>query len=116
MPRATLKTGIVDSVLAPGDIPAALLKRAARLSPVGGEALVLSTDALEPQGALEQIFELLRNAYGIDFGHYKPNTVARRLERRLTMVDAADLDEYVARLRVSPAELDALYHDLLIGS
>ena len=32
---------------------------------------------------LNTVFSLLRKACGIDFTHYKPNMVSRRIERRL---------------------------------
>jgi two-component system CheB/CheR fusion protein len=64
---------------------------------------------------MERIFELLRSVHGIDFAHYKPSTVMRRIERRIAMGSAADVDEYAARLMSSPVELNTLYQDLLIG-
>jgi two-component system CheB/CheR fusion protein len=57
----------------------------------------------------------LHTAYGIDFSYYKPNTVARRVERRLQLSHTADLHSYIARLRSDPEELNLLYKDLLIG-
>jgi two-component system CheB/CheR fusion protein len=58
---------------------------------------------------------MLEDEFGIDFNHYKPSTVTRRIERRLALARSQNIDEYLARLQSERAELDALYHDLLIG-
>ena len=64
---------------------------------------------------MDTIYRLLRDRYGIDFTHYKPNTVARRTERRLLLNHSLDLDDYAKRLEQDPDELNLLYKDLLIG-
>ena len=56
-----------------------------------------------------------QDEFGIDFTHYKPSTVTRRIERRLAAARTDDIDEYVERLRRGRDELDVLYRDLLIG-
>jgi two-component system CheB/CheR fusion protein len=65
--------------------------------------------------AMDTIFHLLRERYGIDFSYYKPNMVTRRIERRLLLNQSLDLDDYVKRLVNEPEELNRLYKDLLIG-
>jgi len=40
------------------------------------------------------ILRLLRDEYGIDFSHYKTTTVTRRIERRLALNRALDLDNF----------------------
>ncbi|MGE3817946.1 MAG: chemotaxis protein CheB, partial [Isosphaeraceae bacterium] len=108
MPRSAIDTGVSDLTLAPESIPEALLRHAR--SP-HGESLPSSP---MPTG-VEAIFRLLREAHGIDFSLYKPDTVARRLERRLSLGEVPSLDEYARRLAADPAELNLLYKDLLIG-
>ena len=58
---------------------------------------------------------MLETEFGIDFTHYKPSTVTRRIERRLQLAKVDDVQQYVARLQSERAELDVLYRDLLIG-
>ena len=58
---------------------------------------------------------MLEEEFGIDFTHYKPSTVTRRIERRLVLARSNDIEEYVRRLRRDHDELDLLYRDLLIG-
>jgi two-component system CheB/CheR fusion protein len=112
MPLSAQETGLVDRVLAADEMPAALLEymtspQQARLNSKRGD--------VEPLAGIEAVFELLRREYDIDFSHYKPTTVSRRIERRLSLVHADDIDEYVERLHNDSDELNALYKDLLIG-
>ena len=58
---------------------------------------------------------LLRAQYGIDFAHYKPSTVTRRIERRVALTNHRDVGGYAKALAADPDELNALYNDLLIG-
>lgn len=53
--------------------------------------------------------------YGVDFSHYRPDTVGRRIQRRLEINRDLDLPAYVDRLRGDQGELNSLYRDLLIG-
>jgi two-component system CheB/CheR fusion protein len=108
MPRTALDTGAVDLTLPAEDIPAALLRHA-------GSPHAPPAPPATPPAGVDAVFRHLRDAYGIDFSFYKPETVARRLERRLGLTDAPDLGEYARRLADEPAELSLLYKDLLIG-
>ena len=45
----------------------------------------------------------------------RPREGSRRVARRVTLHKCATLDEYVEKLENNPAEVDDLYHDLLIG-
>ena len=112
MPLAAKQTGIVDFVLQCDEMPAALLEHVYEPSKVKKR---LSVASVVPPEGIEAVFELLKQEHDIDFSHYKPTTVGRRIERRLLMNRIRDLDEYVARLRDDPAELNLLYKDLLIG-
>ena len=112
MPLSAQETGQVDVVLKPEEMPAAILEffRAPR----GIMSRPTPVDA-EPLEGVEAVFDLLRREYDIDFSHYKPTTVSRRIERRLSLVHINTLDDYVERLRHDADELNALYKDLLIG-
>ena len=46
--------------------------------------------------------------------NYKRSTVIRRIGRRMTMRHAEDLESYMELLQDDPAEVEALYQDLLI--
>ena len=112
MPKAAIETGIVDHTLRPEDMPRLLLERAEG-------SLVESPKriASEPGGprGLDALYDVLETEFGLDFTHYKPSTVTRRIERRLGLAQVRSVDEYLVRLRSERDELDALYRDLLIG-
>lgn len=113
MPMSAKQTGIVDAFLEPEAMPEALLRYVRDPSRRWDEAQE-SRDV--PSGsAMDDILRLLRSEYGIDFAHYKPSTVTRRIERRLTLTNQLDIAAYARMLAVSPDELNALYRDLLIG-
>jgi two-component system, chemotaxis family, CheB/CheR fusion protein len=61
------------------------------------------------------VFVLLRAQTGHDFSQYKPNTLRRRVARRMALQELDTIDEYVRHLRQSPTEVDVLFRDLLIG-
>ena len=110
MPQAALDTGVVDNVLAPESIPAALRQHVRQL-----EVAESSDGLVSPPAAISVLFKLLNDECGIDFSHYKPNTVSRRIQRRLSIVGVRTLSEYVERLKRDNGEVNALYKDLLIG-
>ena len=57
-----------------------------------------------------------RSEFGIDFTHYKPSTVTRRIERRLALARVARTSTSTwSGCATERDELDALYRDLLIG-
>lgn len=112
MPRSARETGLVDLVLPPSEMPDAILKlvRMRRSPEEGGEA-----EPVVPKVGLQAIFRMLRKEYGIDFSHYKPSTVTRRVERRLLLNNSMSVKQYVELLSDHGAELNQLYKDLLIG-
>jgi two-component system CheB/CheR fusion protein len=111
MPRAARDAGVAERLLAPEDMPRALADHAARAA---GVATPVEGALTEIRG-IEAVYRMLADEFGIDFTHYKPSTVTRRIERRLTLARSQDIDEYLQRLRKEREELDALYRDLLIG-
>ena len=112
MPKAAIETGVVDRTLPPQDMPDVLVERA--VLHADGAPAALREARREPTG-LDAVYRLLETEYGLDFNHYKPSTVTRRIERRLALAQSPNIDEYLARLHSEREELDALYRDLLIG-
>jgi two-component system CheB/CheR fusion protein len=119
MPRSALDTGLADHELPPAEMPGPLLAYAARADRNSVD-IELEPDS-EPQpsvsndGDLQKICVLLRAHTGHDFSQYKPNTLHRRIERRMAVVSSATLAQYIEYLQHTPEELDALFGDLLIG-
>jgi two-component system CheB/CheR fusion protein len=110
MPRTARDAGVAHWVLAPQDMPHVLIEHANRR----GAPEPLQKTRGERNG-IEAVFQMLEEQFGIDFTHYKPSTITRRIERRLTLAHSSNVEEYVHRLRDDRDELDVLYRDLLIG-
>jgi two-component system CheB/CheR fusion protein len=113
MPRSAIETGVVDLILPPSDMARALLDYSRH--PLHADSSRLTQAKFASETGMNAVFSLLRAECGIDFSHYKPNTVLRRIERRLQLNRSLNLDEYVQQLRSDPRELNSLYRDLLIG-
>lgn len=113
MPKTARDAGVAHFVLAPSEMPRALVEHAASVTARESGA---SSPVLSAEGpGLEPVYRMLESEFGLDFTHYKPSTVTRRIERRLALARSQNLDEYVARLQNEREELDVLYRDLLIG-
>ncbi|MBK1716989.1 chemotaxis protein CheB [Thiocystis violacea] len=112
MPRSAIATGLTDFVLSPEAMPTRLMTYVAHAFGKGPRALVVSTKTEE---ALTKICLLLRDRTGRDFHQYKQSTLVRRIERRMALHRIPHQSDYVRYLRQDPAEIEALYRDLLIG-
>lgn len=112
MPRAAISTGLPDFVLKPAEMPRQLqsfVSRPYSLLPANQD--VSSTD----EDSLTRIFALLRERCKVDFTFYKPNTVLRRIERRMTVTHSDSLSAYVVYMNTYPGEILTLFRELLIG-
>ena len=113
MARSAIATGLVDYVLPPARMGAQLLAYVAHA--FGHPPVPAAGREPEGENALKRILVLLRTHTGHDFAKYKMNTIQRRIERRMAVHQIASREEYAAYLRQAPVEIDALFHDLLIG-
>jgi two-component system CheB/CheR fusion protein len=111
MPRNAIMTGTVDLVLPAADIPGALSRIGSRHPNGDNDDLDLQKDWLP------DIIELLRIKTAYDFTLYKPGTLQRRVQRRMTMIGAGSNspNRYIEMLEGDPKELNALAKDLLIN-
>jgi len=114
MPRSALGTGLVDFELPPAEMAAQLIAYVARAfgKPTSRPATI-PTPRME--NALKKIFILLRSQTSHDFSNYKPSTIHRRIERRMAVHQIDSLESYVKFMQQTPAEVEALFRDLLIG-
>jgi two-component system CheB/CheR fusion protein len=113
MPSSAIATGMVDYVLPAAEMPAQLIAFVAHA--FGKTSHLAPAPALKAEDGLKKIFLLVRAQTGHDFSQYKRNTVLRRVHRRMAVHQIKGLDEYIRYLQKTPAELDALFRDLLIG-
>jgi two-component system CheB/CheR fusion protein len=113
MPRSAIAAGCVDFVLAPEDIA----REIARISrhPYVAPSSDAASGAVRNEAAMGRVLDLLRHETGVDFTNYKRNTLHRRITRRMLLHKFESLQDYVRYLQGTPAEVDALYQDILIN-
>jgi two-component system CheB/CheR fusion protein len=111
MPRSAIATGAVDFVLPPREIARELGRIAHHpyVRPAPGEANPALNEA-----AMQRVLGMLRHHMGVDFDGYKRNTIDRRVTRRMVLHKLDGLTDYVRFLQANPAEVEALFQDLLI--
>lgn len=114
MMRSAVATGLVDLITPAGEIAAKLCEYFRHLAEVDRRK---GPDGVRPEAAthLAQISTLLRTRTGHDFSGYKDRTVARRVQRRMQVLQIDEVPDFIERLRKDPQEVDALLQDLLIG-
>jgi two-component system CheB/CheR fusion protein len=111
MPRAAIATGMIDLVMAPAAI-------GGELREIARHPYLRPNDRVQEHGVadddLRRIFDLLRPATGVDFQHYKPPTIRRRLLRRMALHRLSEVSQYIKVLQSNPVELRGLFQDFLI--
>ncbi|MEP6489066.1 PAS domain-containing protein [Microcoleus vaginatus GB2-A3] len=114
MPNTAVATGNVDFVLPPEKIAEELANYSHHPLLTGPLPLTKVEESPEQGDALATIFALLKSSTGVDFSHYKPTTIARRIQRRMVLYKLESLNDYAQHLRHNSAEVTALYEEILI--
>ncbi len=114
MPRSAIATGLVDYILAPDKMPNELIKYIKHPYIKKNKQ---QQDSLKIIGEdfLTKVLSIIRTRIGVDFTQYKPNTLIRRIERRISINQMQDAEEYINLLQKVPAEVKTLYKEILIG-
>jgi two-component system CheB/CheR fusion protein len=114
MPHMAIATGQIDFVQPPADLARTLVEISRHpyiTSPTVPEATAESTSSRD---ALADILALLKRYSRVDFSQYKPTSLNRRIARRMALHHLDSLDDYLQFLRDNPAEIEALYQEILI--
>ena len=117
MPRSVIATGLVDAILPVEQIGPRILALILNHPAPMGEALHDGAGrgvALSAEAAMTGILQLLLKVGGIDFQEYKPGTVTRRIERRMTVRQTATQGAYLDLLNEDRNEVLTLRRELLI--
>ncbi len=113
MPKSAIATGLIDYVLPPEKMPEVLLKYTNHPYITGDKKEDRITDTTED--GVSKILALIRTKKGVDFTYYKPNTIIRRIKRRVSLNQISSINDYVRYLNENPSEVDTLYNEMLIG-
>jgi two-component system CheB/CheR fusion protein len=110
MPRAAISTGAVDHILPPQAIAQRICQGPSR------ESRRLRSRRRAPSGdeVIKDIIAFLRASRGIDFTHYRPTTIKRRILGRMKDKGVSDWARYLAYLKTSPQEAQALCDAILV--
>jgi two-component system, chemotaxis family, CheB/CheR fusion protein len=117
MPKSAIAEGCVDMILSPKEI-AIELGRISKNAKVIAQALKVNSEQEVSDirdEDLTAIVELLRKSVSVDFQHYKPNTIKRRIIRRMLLYKLTTLSEYFEYLKQHTNEIQVLFQDLLIN-
>ncbi len=106
MPRSALESGAVDHCLLPEAI-------AEELTLIEQRPHRVLSNRPPPQREEHnnKLLGLIRAAFGTDLAYYKPVTIDRRTERRLTLHKIDRLEDYVKFVQSDRDELRLLYKD-----
>jgi two-component system CheB/CheR fusion protein len=112
MPRSAISARLQDFTLPPEQIPAQLVSYANH--PIKTTTLE-QNPLLHNEDALSRLFQMLRERQGVDFSLYKPSTVVRRIERRITINHIDSIEDYLRYCQRYPSEIEQLFKEMLIG-
>ncbi len=117
LPRsAAAAEGAADFTLSPQRIAEELANLSAQKELYSDVILNFSDEtSVETNKRLQSILHLLHRSTGVDFSQYKPNTIRRRIVRRMMLHKLTTVEEYTDFLRQNTAEISLLYNDLLIN-
>jgi len=105
MPQSAIDAGVADAVLPAEAMAEAILTLAER---VIADTRNGPAESPEFDAHLQTVLDILRAKVGHDFRSYKPNTLVRRIRRRMTMGKIATFADYARFLNENPDEVGLL--------
>lgn len=116
MPQTVAEAGISNHALKPEDIA----RHLNAMFPSTGElaAAYVTPRALTPAVAVQPLAGLISKVFdatGVDFSSYKEETLQRRIDRRISMLQLASFEEYQRHIEKNPRELHVLQHLFLVS-
>jgi two-component system, chemotaxis family, CheB/CheR fusion protein len=115
MPRSSIAADHVDLVIPPAEIAAELGRLGHQFSRPEVRSLEVGAASPEGEQSFQKILQLLRASSGLDLRQYKPETVRRRIARRMLLLRMDSLANYVRTLQARGDELHILQEDVLIN-
>jgi two-component system CheB/CheR fusion protein len=115
MPRNSIASDHVDLVIPPAEIAVELGRLAHQFTRPEVRSLEDGTTAPEDAQSYQKILQLLRSLSGLDLRQYKPETIRRRIARRMILLRMERLTDYFRLLQMRSDELRVLQEDVLIN-
>ncbi|MGA1868011.1 MAG: CheR family methyltransferase [bacterium] len=114
MPKRAINTGCADYIVPVEKMPDELINYVAH-SYIAEDPLTVKTDREDIEDGLRKIITEIHSKTGHDYSDYKKNTLLRRIERRMAICKINKIEDYVEYLYQSPAEVNILFEDFLLG-
>ncbi len=115
MPRASIAADHVDVIEPPAGLAAELQRLAHQFSRPELRPLEEGKTPEGEERSFHKILQLLRNHSGLELRQYKPETLRRRMGRRMVLLRMNRMAEYHLFLQGRPDEIQALQEDILIN-
>ncbi|WP_291088660.1 chemotaxis protein CheB [Flavobacterium sp. BFFFF1] len=108
MPAHAIATDMVDFILEPEFMPRTIESYVKHNS-------TIQDDKIHDEKITALIVDYIREKLPFDFSDYKTTTIIRRTKRRAASLNIYQLEDYLERLKASPAEVQLLAKDFLIS-
>src|SRR5580704_17622172 len=115
MPRSSIASDHVDLVVPPAEIAKELGRLAYQFTRPEVRSLKEGKTSPEDEQSFQKILLLLRSLSGLDLRLYKPETIRRRIARRMILLRMEHLAEYLRFLQIRSDELRTFQEDVLIN-
>jgi two-component system CheB/CheR fusion protein len=115
MPRSSIASDHVDLVVPPGEIAIELGRLAQHFTRPEVRSLEEGVISPDDEQSYQKILLMVRSSSGIDLRQYKPETIRRRIARRMLLLRIEQLPEYLRFLQLRTDELRILQEDALIN-
>ncbi|MCG8306520.1 MAG: PAS domain S-box protein [Cytophagales bacterium] len=112
MPRSAIATGLADCIKPAEELAHELVRI---LSVPDTRLRNAEKEVLKREDAIQRMLFLMERNIGIDFSQYKLPTIARRITRRMMLLNTPKVNDYLNYLHENSNEINLLYKDLLIG-
>jgi len=113
MPNSSISTGLVDFVLSAEEMPKRLIDY------LKHPLISKNKKATETDNSFQQkvskVLKIVKDGTGMDFSYYKPNTINRRIEKRISINQNNNIEEYLNFISQSVKEPKILSKELLIS-
>jgi two-component system CheB/CheR fusion protein len=110
MPLSAIATGDADHVLKPAQMPLLIEQYVAKTTNPTNNIFDKREEKI-----LNDIMDLIKDQLPVDFSDYKTTTILRRIKRRASFLNYANIESYFGLLKNDKAELEILVKDFLIS-
>ena len=115
MPRMSIAADHVDMVVPPRELALELNRLGKQFKRPEVRLLEQAETPITDEQSFARILQIIRTSSGLDLRQYKPDTIRRRIARRMVLLRIDSLGEYLRFLQLRSDELKTLQEDVLIN-